>query len=177
MMIICLRPILRCLPLNFIESFTSISNLFLQKGLSLDLGVPEMTVLLTKLEVQGWSSIFLQGDSLKKVVTQFHINGKSDELSSHLLSVVLLFTWFLPMLLVFFEFLQKVGVIMWNLSGLLCLHIHPPSVSLKKFPPSLIWLITVVLIRMWCLHCTSFTLTWSTRSFFHVKDICMMTKI
>ncbi|KAG5571289.1 hypothetical protein H5410_061055 [Solanum commersonii] len=48
-------------------------------------GGPEMVVLLTKLEVQGWSALFLQGDTkrkmAKKEVTEFYINGKSDELS------------------------------------------------------------------------------------------------
>ncbi|KAG5600532.1 hypothetical protein H5410_031902 [Solanum commersonii] len=44
-----------------------------------------MVVQLTKLEVQGWSALFLQGDTeqkmAKKEVTEFYINGKSDGLS------------------------------------------------------------------------------------------------
>ncbi|KAL3356267.1 hypothetical protein AABB24_017118 [Solanum stoloniferum] len=44
-----------------------------------------MAVLLTKLEVQGLSSFFLQGDTqrklAKKEVIEFYINGKSDVLS------------------------------------------------------------------------------------------------
>ncbi|KAH0651785.1 hypothetical protein KY284_031697 [Solanum tuberosum] len=43
-----------------------------------------MVVLLTNLEVQGWSALLLQGDTqrklVKKEVTKFYINGKSDEL-------------------------------------------------------------------------------------------------
>lgn len=41
----------------------------------------EMAVLLTKLGVQGWSSIFIQGDvqwkMAKKEVNEFYINGKN----------------------------------------------------------------------------------------------------
>ncbi|KAH0634465.1 hypothetical protein KY290_037877 [Solanum tuberosum] len=48
-------------------------------------GGPEMVVLLTKLAVQEWSALFLQGDTqrkmAKKEVIEFYINGKSDELS------------------------------------------------------------------------------------------------
>ncbi|WMV38145.1 hypothetical protein MTR67_031530 [Solanum verrucosum] len=48
-------------------------------------GGPQMAVLLTNLEVQGWSTLFLHGDTqyklAKKEVTEFYINGKSDELS------------------------------------------------------------------------------------------------
>lgn len=44
-----------------------------------------MAVLLTKLDVHGWSSLFLQGDTQRKLekkeVTEFYINGKSDVLS------------------------------------------------------------------------------------------------
>ncbi|KAH0650452.1 hypothetical protein KY284_030364 [Solanum tuberosum] len=44
-----------------------------------------MAILLTKLEVEGWSALFLKGDTqrklAKKEVTEFYINGKSDELS------------------------------------------------------------------------------------------------
>ncbi|KAH0709270.1 hypothetical protein KY284_010697 [Solanum tuberosum] len=41
-----------------------------------------MVVLLSKLEAQGWSALFLQGDTQRKMakseVTEFYINGKSD---------------------------------------------------------------------------------------------------
>ncbi|WMV09255.1 hypothetical protein MTR67_002640 [Solanum verrucosum] len=44
-----------------------------------------MTMLLSKLEAQGWSALFLQGDTqcrmAKREVTEFYINGKSDGLS------------------------------------------------------------------------------------------------
>ncbi|WMV58621.1 hypothetical protein MTR67_052006 [Solanum verrucosum] len=45
-------------------------------------GGPQMVVLLSKLEAQGWSALFLQGDTQRKMakreVTEFYINGKSD---------------------------------------------------------------------------------------------------
>ncbi|KAH0653015.1 hypothetical protein KY289_030693 [Solanum tuberosum] len=45
-------------------------------------GVPEMAVLLTKLESQGWSSLFFQGNTQRKLakqeVTEFYINSKSN---------------------------------------------------------------------------------------------------
>ncbi|KAH0773661.1 hypothetical protein KY290_010798 [Solanum tuberosum] len=48
-------------------------------------GGPKMAILLTKLESQRWSTLFLQGDRQRKLakqeVTEFYINGKSDGLS------------------------------------------------------------------------------------------------
>ncbi|KAH0725608.1 hypothetical protein KY284_001473 [Solanum tuberosum] len=44
-----------------------------------------MAVLLSKIESQGWSTLYLQGDIQRKMakreVTELYINGKSDGLS------------------------------------------------------------------------------------------------